>query len=347
MLSTIITAHNEGSEVRRTVRSVRRCTRMPVEIIVVDDGSSDGSCLDLGQDVDRVIRHDRRVGVAYSRAAGCAAARGDVLAFLDGHQRVSRGCLDRCAELAVRRRAIVWPDVRSLRSQMWTGHGASMRLCPVRGYFSAEWHVRPSSSRVSKITTLRTPGYVMPVDVYRRVGWMRALRGWGASESAVALRAFFLDVDILHLCGPVARHKFRRKFPYATPWPAVWRNHALIARVCFDDRTWHEHWLPQVFQRYLTFETRRELQSDEVLQAHAAFQREKVRTDESFWNSVLGIDAPACLRPRKRGNHTMTLPDPTPSGRRDTHALATYLRLAAVLAVGLVVGYLLGIFASG
>ena len=63
-ISVIITAHNEGEELRRTVESVRENTQQPFEIVLVDDGSTDGSCDGLADDDLTVIRHDERTGVA-------------------------------------------------------------------------------------------------------------------------------------------------------------------------------------------------------------------------------------------------------------------------------------------
>jgi len=128
------------------------------------------------------------------------------------------------------------------------------------------------------------PGYVIPREVFRRVRWIESLRGWGASEPAITVKAFFQDIDLLHVCGPLARHMFRpgSKIPYATPWQSVWRNHALVARVCFDQRTWLEYWLPEVFDKHLTEPLRGELDSPEVLAEHEAFQALKCAPIASF-----------------------------------------------------------------
>ena len=285
-ISVIITAHNEGEELRRTVESVRSNTRSPFEILVVDDGSTDGSCDVLEADDLKIIRHEQRRGVAPSRNAACAVAQGDAFAFLDGHQRLSDGCLNQCADLALRRGAIVWPDVRGLEDRGWTGHGASLTLSEKKGYFSARWHRSRPSEEVSSISTLVVPGYVMPRDVYQRVKWIDGLRGWGASEAAVTVKAFFLGIDVLHLCGPLARHLFHNHIPYAAPWDEVWRNHALVARVCFDDRTWFEDWLPRVFWKHLSDAARRDLESPQVLAERETFLAAKVRSDAEFFDAV-------------------------------------------------------------
>lgn len=296
-LSIIITAYNEGAEVRKTLESIAANTPVAHEVILVDDGSTDGSCDGPFAENVRAIRHGERVGVAYSRNEASAAARGEVLAYLDAHQRLSPCCLGDCAEVALKHQAIVWPDVRGLEDRNWTGHGGGFKLAKDKGLFGSRWNRRTPRDKLSRISTLIVPGYVMPRDTYEKVFWVHGLRGWGGSEAAVAVKAFFQDIDLLHLCGPLARHYFRGNLPYPASWESVWRNHALIARICFDDKTWYEHWLPDVFDDHLTPAARRDLESPDVISQHEAFLAQKLRPDREFWRGLLRIEEPACLRP--------------------------------------------------
>ena len=47
LISVIVTAHNEGSEVVRTLESIRANTPGPYEIVLVDDASTDDACVGL------------------------------------------------------------------------------------------------------------------------------------------------------------------------------------------------------------------------------------------------------------------------------------------------------------
>jgi glycosyltransferase involved in cell wall biosynthesis len=295
-LSVVITAHNESGEVERTIESVRNTTRDDVEIIVVDDGSTDGCCASLQGPALRVIRQTQRRGVAPSRNAAVRAASGAVIAFIDAHQRFSPQCLNHCAKVAVAQNAIVWPDVGGFGNPTPLIHGASFCVCPATGAFAARYRVLRPLSRISRITALRAPGYVMPRKVYEQVKWPAPLRGWGASEAAVGLKAFFLGVPILHLCGPLARHLFKESFQYDVDSQGVAWNQAVIARVCFDDRTWHEHWLPHVFARELPASTLRELEAPSIRDEQREFQRRKVRSDRDFWRWLLKLPEPESLR---------------------------------------------------
>ena len=296
LVSVIITAHNEGAEVLRTIESVEANTKAPIEFLVVDDGSTDGCCANLDRERLRVIRHDNRVGVAYSRNAGAHAARGEVLLFLDGHQRVSPGCLERCAAVALERQAIVWPDVRALHNRTSVAHGAFFRLGEDGNPFTATWNPSRLGRGITKITSLRAPGYFVPRKLFDQLCWISQLRGWGGTEAAIALKAFFLGIDILHVCGPLARHRFRPTFQYSVHEEAVCRNHALIARVCFDDRTWFEHWLPRVFDGHLSPETLRDLEAADVVAEHREFMKRKRRPDREFWLGLIRRKEPENLR---------------------------------------------------
>lgn len=295
-ISVVIATYNEGTEVRKTVDSVIANTRNLREVIVVDDGSDDGSCDSIATEPVRVIRHEDRLGVAPSRDEGSRAAQGDVLCYLDAHQRVSRDCLDLCARVAVERSAITCPDVRNFGLFGWRLHGAEFRLCPERGFFTGQWRQWWPTRRVSQVTGLRSPPYLVPRALYPCIAWSQSLRGWGASEASVVLKAFFLNLAIYHIWGPLARHQFRRRFPYETTWDGIWRNHAIIARICFDDATWQRHWLPRVFEPHLSSDALADVNSAEVLAEHEAFLRHKRRPDSHFWTELLRQPPPDGVR---------------------------------------------------
>jgi glycosyltransferase involved in cell wall biosynthesis len=292
-ISVIVTTHNEGAELARTVRSVEQNTRNLSEIIIVDDASTDGSCREVADERVRIIRHESRVGVAFSRDEASRAARGNVLCYLDAHQRVSAGCLDRCAQCALESDAITCPDICDYGWLCWRMYGVDFCLHPKRGYFSGRWRNWRLRRRVSQATALRAPPYLVPRSLYPKIAWSQSLRGWGATEASVGLKSFFGGTRILHIGGPLARHLFRGRFHYETTWDGVWRNHAIIARICFDDSTWFGYWLPRVFEPHLNAEAKSVLDGPEVQADHAEFLRTKVRTDRQFWTDLLRRSPPA------------------------------------------------------
>jgi glycosyltransferase involved in cell wall biosynthesis len=84
LITAVIPTYNYGRFVTQAVESALAQTYGPVEVIVVDDGSSDDTREQLGPYADRVryIYQDNQ-SVAAARNTGIQAARGDLIAFLD------------------------------------------------------------------------------------------------------------------------------------------------------------------------------------------------------------------------------------------------------------------------
>jgi hypothetical protein len=95
-----------------------------------------------------------------------------------------------------------------------------------------------------------------------------------------------MGIPIFNTAGPLARHRFQKRASYPTTWEDMYRNQALIARICFDDATWFGYWLPKIFEPHLTDDTRAVLESPEVLAEHEQFLARKVRTDRQFWTDL-------------------------------------------------------------
>ncbi|AEB08259.1 glycosyltransferase family 2 protein [Desulfobacca acetoxidans] len=85
LVSVIIPTYNRADVVGEAINSVLAQTCRDFELIVVDDGSEDGTAAILAhyQDRIRIIRQARRQGVSTSRNTGARQAGGEWLAFLD------------------------------------------------------------------------------------------------------------------------------------------------------------------------------------------------------------------------------------------------------------------------
>lgn len=85
MVTSVIPTYNRNGRVQRAVRSVLAQTHAPHEVIVVDDGSTDGTAAALREtfgDAIRVLEKENG-GVSAARNYGAEHARGDLVAFLD------------------------------------------------------------------------------------------------------------------------------------------------------------------------------------------------------------------------------------------------------------------------
>lgn len=108
MISVIISAYNVAGFVREAVDSALAQTFQDIEVIVVDDGSTDGSVETLG-DLDdhrlRVIQKSHG-GSATARNAGLQLASGELVAFLDADDRWAPQNLQRQSEFLMSHPAV-------------------------------------------------------------------------------------------------------------------------------------------------------------------------------------------------------------------------------------------------
>ncbi|MEM1542692.1 MAG: glycosyltransferase family 2 protein [Candidatus Bathyarchaeia archaeon] len=97
MISVIMPAYNEEAVIEDSIRAVSdvlQTLNMNYEIIVVDDGSCDGTfrkasnCVKIGNSV-KVIRHFRNLGKGAAIKTGFSHSRGDIIIFFDSDLEIS------------------------------------------------------------------------------------------------------------------------------------------------------------------------------------------------------------------------------------------------------------------
>lgn len=86
LISVVIPAWNRADTIGRAIAGVLAQTYADIEVVVVDDASTDGTAAAveaLGHPKVRLVRHDRNRGAAAARNSGVRAARGAWVAFQD------------------------------------------------------------------------------------------------------------------------------------------------------------------------------------------------------------------------------------------------------------------------
>ncbi|MCM1134049.1 MAG: glycosyltransferase [Clostridium sp.] len=114
LISVIVTAYNVGDYLERCLESLLKQSYEHIEVIVVDDGSTDGTagiCERYAESCSkiRVVRQPENRGVAEARNAGLAAAKGDYIGFVDGddwaepdmYRAMLGACEETNAEIAI------------------------------------------------------------------------------------------------------------------------------------------------------------------------------------------------------------------------------------------------------
>ena len=93
LISVVIPCYNQGRFLAEAVTSAVSTT-YPVEVIVVDDGSTDDTAAVAARHPSvRYVRQDNR-GLAAARNRGLEAATGDLVVFLDADDRLLPGGID-------------------------------------------------------------------------------------------------------------------------------------------------------------------------------------------------------------------------------------------------------------
>lgn len=105
-ISVIVPVYNIENYIEKTVESIRNQTYKNLEIILVDDGSSDNS----GRILDEIAAKDSRIqvihqengGVTSARIAGIKIATGDWIGFVDGDDFIEPDMYQRLLENALK-----------------------------------------------------------------------------------------------------------------------------------------------------------------------------------------------------------------------------------------------------
>lgn len=165
LVSVVIPTFNRLDLVRQAIASVQAQVGVPYELIVVDDGSTDGTAATLEREYGstlRLLRGSNR-GVAAARNRGVAASTGDLLAFLDSDDLWLPGKL--AAQVAFFSRN---PSMQICQTEeIWLRHDVRVNPCahhrkPCGDIFEASLHlclVSPSAVMLRRALFERVGGF--------------------------------------------------------------------------------------------------------------------------------------------------------------------------------------------
>lgn len=98
--TVIIPAYNAEAFIEQAVRSARaQCPEHPVRVIVVDDGSKDGTAARVEAIAGAELVRQANAGVSAARNAGLALAESEFVVFLDADDELLEGALAAHAEV--------------------------------------------------------------------------------------------------------------------------------------------------------------------------------------------------------------------------------------------------------
>ncbi len=227
-ISVIVTARNEGRELRRTVENLEDTLPETAGIVVVDDGSRDGCASFLSRRDGRVrLERTEGLGVARARNRGAARAAGDLLIFADGHIRVETDWWRPLVALAEKPRVgAAAPAVRGMR-QPGIGYGLTFRGPELAVRWLGKAGSRP-------FPALILPGCCLAMrrSVFESAGgWDNGLWGIGGNDNEFCLRLWLMGWRLLIAPEVVVRHRFRKVSKVPIDGAQYLHNHLRLAVV--------------------------------------------------------------------------------------------------------------------
>ncbi len=123
-LAIIVPAYNEAGAIRETIDTIKAMiadSGLDAEIVIVDDGSTDGTCETAEATGVRVIRNGENVGYGFSLKTGIAATKSEYVAIMDADGTYPAGRLPdmletcRTADMVVGNRGAAMKNVPWIR----------------------------------------------------------------------------------------------------------------------------------------------------------------------------------------------------------------------------------------
>ena len=215
-VSLILPSFNEGQKLQETVESLLVSTQQTFEILVVDNGSTDGSSDFLRKappdGLVRLLRTEHRLGVVGARHAGAAQARGDVLAFCDAHMLFPHDWLSALlAELVpgvglVGPGIAIWgePDGALACGSMWRNPALDLGEIQLDSHDPADVAMLGGACHVMQRTLFQSLG-----------GYDPGMVDWGMEDQELCLRLWTLGHRVRVVPEVRIQHYYRDFVPSA------------------------------------------------------------------------------------------------------------------------------------
>jgi glycosyltransferase involved in cell wall biosynthesis len=230
-ISVVVISRNEGKELKRTVENFDDTLPAGAEILVIDDGSTDGSADRVSTRRGRIKLHRvKNYGVARARNLGAREARGDVIVYADAHLRLEPSWWRPMVEVLQNPKVGgVAPAIVGYRPGR-VGYGLTFT-----GYqLEVRWLRRKPRGPVAAPII---PGccFATRRDVIESTGgWDDRQLQRGNIDNEGCVRFWMLGYELMIAPDTVVAHKFRKRSPYRVGWPEFLFNRLRLAFVHFN-----------------------------------------------------------------------------------------------------------------
>lgn len=215
-ISIIIPVRNEADRVSKTVSSLldARSTDVDLEIIIVDDASTDGCCSNLASEALsfcasgvrlRVFRLNDRLGVPGARNQGVQIADGEISFITDAHVRFCKHW-DRYVLDNIRPKTILAATIGDSTSA-FKAYGCSL-IVPFMG---TKWN-RVAPEGITSVQIASSAGTILPTALFHEIGgYDSGMRIYSGAEPEFSVRAWLSGAEIVSVPQLEVIHYFKPK----------------------------------------------------------------------------------------------------------------------------------------
>ena len=233
-VSIVLPAYNEGGRLFDTIQAIRETVNTPYEVIVVNDGSTDGCCdfLRHGSNTSgevQLIELARNQGVAHARNLGAEEANGSVLVTMDAHCIPQAGWLSKMLDALDKPGVgIAAPQIRSIECPDATAFGLTISDREL----GVSW-LPKQSDRLYQVPLAGCACLVMNREFFETAGRFDALRSYGMEDVELCLRCWLLGYSVVMVPDAVVAHCFKKQ-PFAVGWHDFLYNRLRTALLHFE-----------------------------------------------------------------------------------------------------------------
>lgn len=249
-LTVIIPFLNEGKEIHNTLESIRHTAGFDVEVILINDASTDGVDYEsVAQAFGcRYLRNAERKGVAQSRDIGVAHTETDCVLLFDGHMRcyTNHWHTDILSAITQDEEAIYCCTCRQTDGINFlkdaNNYGAYLSFWggTYDTILEPKW-IRDSVIKNIKEDIVEIPcilgaSYAFTKYYWQKLQGLAGLRYYGSDEAYISLKAWMSGGSCKLIKSVEIGHIFRDVAPYLTKFSDIFYNKLLIAELLLTEK---------------------------------------------------------------------------------------------------------------
>jgi glycosyltransferase involved in cell wall biosynthesis len=251
-LTIIIPFLNEGIEIENTLKSIRKTASDNVEIVIINDDSTDKFNYQLVAEKYNATYHlnTERKGVAQSRDIGVSLIKTPYFLLIDGHMRFyENNWWDEFAtNLEIDDRAVYCGNCIPLsdngkiikKYKLSKTYGAFVKFdqCNPSEILDPKWISADTDidNPTPEIPCVLGASYALSVRYWNYIKGLNGLRYYGSDETFLSMKIWLEGGRCILLKNIAIGHIFRNTAPYLVTHPDIIYNKLFIAKTIFPEK---------------------------------------------------------------------------------------------------------------